>query len=148
MRSANKKLLLIALFPSMTISRINGDVVTNGSDDKNDKDDNGSGGGDEPSQHPHPRRHWRRPGFVVPPPVPERRPVEVLFGKVEGQYRGEAPMEPPIRRIDELYWLRDDERKRSRRAEKSCGLNTGSASFEGWRGGRVGALAQWLSSAP
>ncbi len=35
----------------------------------------------------------------------------VLFGKVDGQYRGPQPMDPPRQRTDSLFWLRDDQRK-------------------------------------
>lgn len=36
---------------------------------------------------------------------------KVLFGKVDGQNRGASPMDPPVERDDDLFWLRDDERK-------------------------------------
>lgn len=45
------------------------------------------------------------------PPIAEHRDHEVLFGKVEGENRGSNPMDPPVRRSDPLFWLRDDERK-------------------------------------
>lgn len=35
----------------------------------------------------------------------------VLFGKVAGENRGPNPMDPPIERTDDLFWLRDDDRK-------------------------------------
>ena len=38
-------------------------------------------------------------------------PHKVLFGKVDGENRGTSPMDPPIERDDDLFWLRDDERK-------------------------------------
>lgn len=47
----------------------------------------------------------------VPPPIAEHREHEVLFGKVEGENRGSNPMDPPKRRSDPLFWLRDDQRK-------------------------------------
>lgn len=45
------------------------------------------------------------------PPVPEKRDHAVLFGKVEGENRGTAPMDPPRVLNDPLFWLRDDSRK-------------------------------------
>lgn len=44
------------------------------------------------------------------PPVPARLPHKLTFGKVDGENRGEAPMDPPRTTVDELYWLRDDAR--------------------------------------
>ena len=35
----------------------------------------------------------------------------MLFGKVDGENRGPNPMDPPVERTDDLFWLRDDERK-------------------------------------
>ena len=52
----------------------------------------------------------RASGAAIPP-TPKRLPAEVLFGKVEGEERGEDAMDPPIRWTDDLFWLRDDERK-------------------------------------
>jgi oligopeptidase B len=44
--------------------------------------------------------------------VPVRRKVyKVRFGKVEGENRGADPMDPPVIKDDDLYWLRDDKRK-------------------------------------
>ena len=33
-------------------------------------------------------------------------PHDVYFGRVDGEYRGENPMEPPIVRNDDLFWVR------------------------------------------
>lgn len=41
-------------------------------------------------------------------PVIQPRPQEVLFGKVEGEERGEKAMDPPVKRTDVFAWLRDD----------------------------------------
>ena len=35
----------------------------------------------------------------------------MLFGKVGSENRGAAPMDPPLKREDPLFWLRDDSRK-------------------------------------
>ncbi|KAG8345216.1 oligopeptidase b [Trypanosoma vivax] len=43
-------------------------------------------------------------------PVAEQQDHEVIFGKVEGEDRGPNPMDPPLRRNDPLFWLRDDNR--------------------------------------
>uniref|UniRef100_A0A7S0Q3P3 Prolyl endopeptidase n=1 Tax=Coccolithus braarudii TaxID=221442 RepID=A0A7S0Q3P3_9EUKA len=48
------------------------------------------------------------------PPIARRSPHTVYFGKnLEdlSEDRGTAPMDPPIEMIDDLFWLRDDERK-------------------------------------
>lgn len=45
------------------------------------------------------------------PPVPARLPHKLTFGKVDGENRGESPMDPPRTTTDDLYWLRDDSRK-------------------------------------
>ena len=37
-------------------------------------------------------------------------PHVVLFGAVEGENRGANPMDPPLERVDDLFWLRDDRR--------------------------------------
>ena len=46
------------------------------------------------------------------PPVAERRPHAVRFGRVEGETRGECDglLEPPLERQDDYFWLRDDKR--------------------------------------
>lgn len=44
------------------------------------------------------------------PPVPVRLPHKLMFGKVDGENRGESPMDPPRTTVDDLYWLRDDAR--------------------------------------
>lgn len=44
------------------------------------------------------------------PPVPARLPHNLTFGKVDGENRGESPMDPPRTTSDDLYWLRDDAR--------------------------------------
>ena len=45
------------------------------------------------------------------PPQPKREPHKVVFGAVPGENRGTDAMSPPIERDDDLFWLRDDERK-------------------------------------
>ena len=45
------------------------------------------------------------------PPVAKRVPHTVTFGTVPGENRGKNPMEPPLTREDDLFWLRDDTRK-------------------------------------
>lgn len=47
----------------------------------------------------------------VKPPVAKRVPHTVRFGRVEGEDRGPEPMDPPKERVDDLFWLRDDDRK-------------------------------------
>eukprot|EP00796_Vickermania_ingenoplastis_P011983 gene11984-8256_t len=47
----------------------------------------------------------------VEAPIAEHRDHAVLFGKVEGEDRGPNPMNPPRKRNDPLFWLRDDDRK-------------------------------------
>ncbi|ETV70270.1 hypothetical protein H257_14172 [Aphanomyces astaci] len=44
------------------------------------------------------------------PPVLEKRPKNVPFGKVPGENRGEQPMEPTIYLEDPYYYVRDDNR--------------------------------------
>ncbi|RLO06847.1 hypothetical protein DYB28_008683, partial [Aphanomyces astaci] len=44
------------------------------------------------------------------PPVLEKRPKNVPFGKVPGENRGEQPMEPIIYLEDPYYYVRDDSR--------------------------------------
>jgi oligopeptidase B len=41
----------------------------------------------------------------------KKKPHKVLFGAVPGENRGSNPMSPPIERDDDLFWLRDDNRK-------------------------------------
>ena len=48
------------------------------------------------------------------PPTCERKPHVVKFGAVEGEFRGDNAMNPARERIDDLFWLRDDERKDAR----------------------------------
>ena len=48
------------------------------------------------------------------PPVARREPHAVYFGvnpKDASENRGGQPMSPPIELIDDLFWIRDDERK-------------------------------------
>mmetsp|Transcript_5135 Transcript_5135/g.13518 ORF Transcript_5135/g.13518 Transcript_5135/m.13518 type:complete len:781 (-) Transcript_5135:912-3254(-) len=48
------------------------------------------------------------------PPVARREPHTVYFGinpNDEGENRGAAPMTPPLELVDDLFWIRDDERK-------------------------------------
>ena len=43
----------------------------------------------------------------------EKRPHNVSFGKVEGEFRGlDNLMDPPIIHNDDYHWLRDDKRER------------------------------------
>ncbi|RHZ17573.1 hypothetical protein DYB31_008413, partial [Aphanomyces astaci] len=44
------------------------------------------------------------------PPVLEKRPKNVPFGKVPGENRGKQPMEPIIYLEDPYYYVRDDTR--------------------------------------
>ena len=46
-------------------------------------------------------------------PIAEERPHIVRYGKVDGENRGEAPMDPPLERDDPLFWLRDDTREKA-----------------------------------
>ena len=48
---------------------------------------------------------------AVSPPVARRVPHTVSFGRVAGENRGASPMDPPIERADDLFWIRDDARK-------------------------------------
>lgn len=50
---------------------------------------------------------------ALPPKGPIAKPIDhvVLFGKVDGEDRGPAPMDPPRQRNDPLFWLRSDSRK-------------------------------------
>lgn len=48
------------------------------------------------------------------PPNPLRQSHTVLFGAVEGEDRGSNPMNPPLKRDDPYFWMRDDERKDER----------------------------------
>jgi oligopeptidase B len=61
---------------------------------------------------------WRKyrvlfsPVFTEHGVVPEKRVVtKIRYGKVEGENRGPNPMDPPVIREDDLFWLRDDKRK-------------------------------------
>ena len=56
-----------------------------------------------------------------------RKPHQVKYGKVAGQNRGPNPMDPPIEKEDDLYWLRDDKRKDPR---VLAHLNRENAYFE------------------
>ena len=56
-----------------------------------------------------------------------RKPHKVKYGKVAGQNRGPNPMDPPIEKEDDLYWLRDDKRKDPR---VLAHLNRENAYFE------------------
>ena len=47
----------------------------------------------------------------MPPPTAKRIPFEVTFGQVDGEDRGSNPMDPPRHHVDDLFWLRDDDRK-------------------------------------
>eukprot|EP00759_Apiculatamorpha_spiralis_P050615 PhF_6_TR4840/c0_g1_i1/m.6743/K01354/ptrB; oligopeptidase B len=44
-------------------------------------------------------------------PIAPLRPHNVYFGKVEGENRGDNPMDPPLVREDPYFWLRDDKRE-------------------------------------
>jgi oligopeptidase B len=52
------------------------------------------------------------------PPIARRAPHVVKFGRVAGENRGAAAMDPPIEVSDDLFWLRDD----SRKSEEILGL--------------------------
>ena len=48
------------------------------------------------------------------PPVARREPRSVYFGvnpDERSENRGVAPMDPPLEFVDDLFWIRDDERK-------------------------------------
>ena len=45
------------------------------------------------------------------PPVAKRVPHVVKVGAVEGENRGGNPMSPAVEVVDDLFWLRDDDRK-------------------------------------
>jgi hypothetical protein len=53
---------------------------------------------------------WRGAGAALPPP-PKSIPATVTFGVVAGEDRGDDPMDPPVTRTDDLFWLRDDKRQ-------------------------------------
>jgi len=53
---------------------------------------------------------WRGAGAELPRP-PHKIPATVTFGAAPGEDRGEDPMDPPVLRDDDLFWLRDDDRK-------------------------------------
>ncbi|KAF0685244.1 Aste57867_22835 [Aphanomyces stellatus] len=57
------------------------------------------------------RRRALSTTVALVPPVLEKRPKMVPFGKVPGQNRGEQPMEPIIYLEDPYYYVRDDSRK-------------------------------------
>ena len=44
------------------------------------------------------------------PPIANKVPHDVLFGKVSDENRGEKIMDPPITRKDDYYWMRSDKR--------------------------------------
>ena len=44
------------------------------------------------------------------PPIANKIPHDVLFGKVSDENRGEKIMDPPITRKDDYYWMRSDKR--------------------------------------
>eukprot|EP00940_MAST-03C_sp_MAST-3C-sp2_P002597 g2597.t1 len=51
----------------------------------------------------------------IAPPVADRVPHDVLFGAVKGEHRGgDGVFDPPLRRNDPWFWLRDDERKNAK----------------------------------
>ncbi len=43
-------------------------------------------------------------------PIAKKKHHLVKFGKVEGENRGDNPMNPPLEKIDPYYWMRDDSR--------------------------------------
>ncbi|CAM9400361.1 unnamed protein product [Discosporangium mesarthrocarpum] len=45
------------------------------------------------------------------PPRAAKRPHRVKFGKVDGENRGKNPMDPPLERTDDYFWMRDDTRE-------------------------------------
>ena len=61
---------------------------------------------------PHPFHLPYLPRSTLPRSTQAKRiPHKVLFGVVDGENRGVKPMDPPIERDDDLFWLRDDDRK-------------------------------------
>ena len=48
---------------------------------------------------------------IIEKPVCKRVNHDVLFGVVSGENRGDDAMDPPLRVNDDLFWLRDDDRK-------------------------------------
>ena len=54
--------------------------------------------------------HQRYLARTIPPECP-RRPHTYPVGFVEGETRGENPINPPLQLSDDLFWLRDDDRK-------------------------------------
>ncbi|CAM9523491.1 unnamed protein product, partial [Ectocarpus sp. 13 AM-2016] len=40
-----------------------------------------------------------------------KRPHPVPFGKVGEENRGKNPMDPPLERMDDYFWMRDDKRE-------------------------------------
>jgi oligopeptidase B len=48
---------------------------------------------------------------LVAPPVAEKIPHDVIFGKVEGQNRGLKPFPQQRTRTDNYFWMRSDDRK-------------------------------------
>ena len=44
-------------------------------------------------------------------PAAKRVVTKVKFGKVGTENRGTNPMDPPIEKDDDLFWMRDDKRK-------------------------------------
>ena len=61
---------------------------------------------------------WRKYRVLFEPvytpdgvPVAKREVTKVRFGKVGEENRGSNPMDPPVVKDDDLFWLRDDKRK-------------------------------------
>ena len=50
---------------------------------------------------------------LIAPPIAQRVPHAVRFGKVSGEDRGANPMDPPIEMNDDFFWIRDDSRASS-----------------------------------
>eukprot|EP01079_Euglenida_sp_SAG-EU17-18_P000933 gene933-2581_t len=60
---------------------------------------------------------WRKYRVLVTPVYTKRgvraarRSHTVKIGRVPGEDRGPCPMDPPIEKHDDLFWLRDDSRQ-------------------------------------
>ncbi|CAM9993833.1 unnamed protein product [Ascophyllum nodosum] len=50
-------------------------------------------------------------GAATQAPRAVKRSHVVRFGRVSGENRGKNPMDPPLDRVDEYHWMRDDKRE-------------------------------------
>ncbi|CAM9120715.1 unnamed protein product [Pylaiella littoralis] len=57
------------------------------------------------------RRGVSSSGGSASGPRAVKRPHRVPFGKVGEENRGKNPMDPPLQRVDEYFWMRDDKRE-------------------------------------